>query len=210
MRKLIQQYAKDLTAGRLASGYEHSYRIYQLARKIGEGMDFDDEVLHAMLHTDAGEVGTWEFPDGADVPVRDGDGNVITPAFAVLAGEMDDAMAMAPVLQIGGNDELGEFLVDAEGLTLYMFLKDEPGVTNCYDTCAEKWPPLFVEGDTTLGEGVDAALVGTTDRTDGSVQLTYNGWPLYYWIEDTAPGHAYGQNVGEVWFVLSPAGEIIR
>jgi uncharacterized protein len=47
MRKLIQQYAKDLTAGRLASGYEHSYRIYQLARKIGEGMDYDDEVLHA-------------------------------------------------------------------------------------------------------------------------------------------------------------------
>jgi uncharacterized protein len=47
MRKLIQQYAKDLTAGRLASGYEHSYRIYQLARKIGEGLDYDDEVLHA-------------------------------------------------------------------------------------------------------------------------------------------------------------------
>ena len=47
MRKLIQQYAKDLTAGRLASGYEHSYRIYQLARKIGEGVDYDDEVLHA-------------------------------------------------------------------------------------------------------------------------------------------------------------------
>ena len=47
MRKLIQQYAKDLTAGRLASGYEHSYRIYQLARKIGEGIDYDDEVLHA-------------------------------------------------------------------------------------------------------------------------------------------------------------------
>jgi uncharacterized protein len=47
MRKLIQQYAKDLTAGRLASGYEHSYRIYQLARKIGEGIEYDDEVLHA-------------------------------------------------------------------------------------------------------------------------------------------------------------------
>jgi uncharacterized protein len=47
MRKLIQQYAKDLTAGRLASGYEHSYRIYQLARKIAEGMEYDDEVLHA-------------------------------------------------------------------------------------------------------------------------------------------------------------------
>lgn len=47
MHKLIQQYAKDLTAGRLASGYEHSYRVYHLARRIGEGMDYDDEVLHA-------------------------------------------------------------------------------------------------------------------------------------------------------------------
>ena len=46
MRKLIQQYAKDLTAGRLASGYEHSYRIYQLARKIGERMEYDDEVCY--------------------------------------------------------------------------------------------------------------------------------------------------------------------
>jgi len=47
MRKLIQQYAKDLTAGSLASGYEHSYRVYNLARRIGEGQPYDDEVLHA-------------------------------------------------------------------------------------------------------------------------------------------------------------------
>jgi len=47
MRKLIQQYAKDLTAGRLASGFEHSWRVYHLTREIGEGMDYDDEVLHA-------------------------------------------------------------------------------------------------------------------------------------------------------------------
>ena len=52
MRKLIQQYAKDLTAGRLASGFDHSFRVYHLARKIGEGMEYDDEVLHAacLLH----------------------------------------------------------------------------------------------------------------------------------------------------------------
>lgn len=47
MRKIVQQYAKELTAGRLASGYEHSYRVYHLAREIGEGLEYDDEVLHA-------------------------------------------------------------------------------------------------------------------------------------------------------------------
>ena len=66
MRKLIQQYAKDLTAGRLASGYEHSYRIYQLARKIGEGMEYDDEVLHAACFLHDVEMSSGHPESSAD------------------------------------------------------------------------------------------------------------------------------------------------
>jgi predicted lipoprotein with Yx(FWY)xxD motif len=54
---------------------------------------------------------------------------------------------------------------------------------------------------------VDASLLGTTDRTDGTVQVTYNGWPLYYYEEDKAPGDVVGQDVGGVWFVVSAEGE---
>ncbi|MFN2200851.1 MAG: hypothetical protein ACK2UO_06570 [Caldilineaceae bacterium] len=117
---------------------------------------------------------------------------------------------MAPTqLMVGENDELGAFLVDGAGMTLYMFMRDEPGVSNCYDACAERWPALLANGDVTLADGLDASMLGTTERTDGTMQVTYNGWPLYYWYEDAAPGDTLGQTVGDVWFVLSPAGEVV-
>ena len=168
------------------------------------------DTLYAMLHTDAGTVGTFEFPGGADVPVKDDAGNVITPAFTMLSDQAEAMPSDTPVLQMASSDELGDFLADSGGLTLYLFLKDEPGVSNCYDTCAEKWPPLLSDGNTTVADGVDEALVGTTERTDGTTQLTYNGWPLYYWFEDYQPGQTFGQNVGEVWFVVSPSGEAVE
>ena len=56
------------------------------------------------------------------------------------------------------------------------------------------------------GEGVDAALIGYTIRDNGSVQATYNGWPLYYFIRDEAPGDTNGQGVGEIWYVVDPSG----
>lgn len=125
---------------------------------------------------------------------------------AASGGEMSGPAALG----VSQTDDLGEFLVDAEGMTLYMFTEDTENTSNCYDDCAEAWPPLLTEGEPTLGEGLDAALVSTTERTDGTVQVTYGGWPLYYWVQDAAPGDTTGQNVGEVWFVVSPAGEIVQ
>ena len=116
----------------------------------------------------------------------------------------------AATVNLGQNDDLGSFLVDDKGMTLYLFTKDSPNTTVCYDKCATAWPPLLTSGDPVAGEGVDASLFGTTDRTDGTVQVTYNGWPLYYYEKDKAPGDVVGQNVGDVWFVVSPAGEMIN
>jgi predicted lipoprotein with Yx(FWY)xxD motif len=116
----------------------------------------------------------------------------------------------AAVVNLGQNDELGSFLVDEKGMSLYLFTKDTPNTSNCYEKCAVAWPPLLTAGDPAAGEGVDASMLGTTNRTDGTVQVTYNGWPLYYYEKDKAPGDVVGQNVGEVWFVVSPAGEMIE
>jgi predicted lipoprotein with Yx(FWY)xxD motif len=113
----------------------------------------------------------------------------------------------AATVNLGQDDTLGSFLVDDKGMTLYLFTKDTPNTTVCYDKCAIAWPPLLTTGDPVAGEGVDAALLGTTDRTDGTVQVTYNGWPLYYYEEDKAPGDVVGQDVGDVWFVVSAEGE---
>lgn len=160
------------------------------------------EILYAMLHTDAGETGTFEFPDGDDTPVAV-DGQVVTPSFSILDSEAGAS------LNVAEDDQLGAFLVDEAGLSLYIFLNDTPGTSNCYDACAVTWPPLLVDGELVAGDDVDTALLGTTVRDDGSTQLTYNGWPLYYFIGDAAPGDVAGQNVNEIWFVIAPDGEYI-
>ena len=160
------------------------------------------ETLYAMLHTDAGAMGTFEFPNGSDGPVKV-DGKVVTPAFKV-------AVAQGAQVDAAENADLGAFLTDAKGMTLYIFLKDEPNKSNCYDACSQNWPPLLTEGAPVAGEGVDASLLGTTEREDGSIQVTYNGSPLYYWAGDAAPGDTNGQGVKDVWFVISPAGDIIQ
>lgn len=113
-------------------------------------------------------------------------------------------------VSVGQSDSLGSFLVDEKGMTLYLFTKDTPNTSNCYDKCATAWPPLLTTGDPAAGEGVDASLLGTTTRTDGAVQVTYNGWPLYYYEEDKAPGDVTGQDVGDVWYVISPEGEKVE
>lgn len=85
-------------------------------------------------------------------------------------------------------------LTGANGMTLYIFDKDEPGVTNCYEQCAINWPPLIAnEGD--MAEG-DYTLV---ERTDGGMQWAYKGMPLYLWIKDANPGDKTGDGVGGVW-----------
>jgi predicted lipoprotein with Yx(FWY)xxD motif len=120
------------------------------------------------------------------------------------------APVMGATVSVGKTDALGSFLVDDKGMTLYLFTKDTPNTSNCYDKCATSWPPLLTTGNPVAGEGVDASKLGTTKRTDGAVQVTYNGWPLYYFAKDKAAGDVTGQNVGSVWFVVSPAGDKVE
>ena len=107
-------------------------------------------------------------------------------------------------------------MVDGQGFTLYLFVPDnQSGKSTCYGQCAGGWPPLVLPADVTTaiaGTGVNASLLGKTARTDGSVQVTYNGWPLYTWVGDSTPGQATGQGIdslGGLWYVLSPSGKEI-
>jgi len=101
---------------------------------------------------------------------------------------------------------LGEYLTDGEGNTLYVFLPDDAGPSTCTDACAATWPPLV--GAAEAKEGVDASLVGIAERDDSADQVTYNGWPLYLFSGDSAPGDINGQGVSDVWFVIDPAGVV--
>lgn len=129
-------------------------------------------------------------------------------------GEATEDMGEAPEETVEGPEvtaadtELGTILVDEEGMTLYLFTQDSPGQSVCEDDCLEVWPPL--EGEPFAGEGVDDSLLGSIERSDGSVQATYGDWPLYYFAEDTAAGDLNGQGVNDVWWVVDPAGEPIQ
>jgi predicted lipoprotein with Yx(FWY)xxD motif len=158
------------------------------------------ETLFAMLHTDSGVIGTYEFP-GEDGPVSV-DGQVITPSFSVTY-EMSGAMGESATVMIATDPELGPYLVDSEGMTLYLFTQDEPGVSNCSGPCLASWPPLTVEGEPTAGDGVTGEL-STIPLSDGSEMVTYNDVPLYYFAPDKEPGDIFGQGVGGVWYTVSP------
>ena len=110
-----------------------------------------------------------------------------------------------------GDNALGAILVDAAGMTLYGFSPDEGGTPTCYEDCAAAWPPLLAEAGAapTAGEGLDASLLTTVDRTDGTTQVAYNGWPLYYFANDAAAGDTNGQGLIDVWWVVGADGAFI-
>lgn len=110
----------------------------------------------------------------------------------------------APTVMVAESDDLGPYLTDANGMTLYLFTADtEPGVSTCYGDCAKAWPIFTAEEPLTLPADVEGELT-LIERTDGSTQIAYNGIPLYYWQADQQPGDATGQGVGDVWFVVAP------
>jgi predicted lipoprotein with Yx(FWY)xxD motif len=104
---------------------------------------------------------------------------------------------------------LGQILVDGGGRTLYLFEGDSGTASSCYSACAGVWPPATATGTPVAGAGVHQSLLAAVARKDGSMELVYNGHPLYYFISDKQPGDTTGQalsSFGADWYVLSPAG----
>jgi predicted lipoprotein with Yx(FWY)xxD motif len=107
------------------------------------------------------------------------------------------------------NTSLGSILVNSQGRTLYLFKADQGTKSACSGACATAWPPLIAPGKPTVGRGASASLLGTTKRSDGTRQVTYNGHPLYLFVRDQSSGDISGQGVtafGAPWFVVSTGG----
>jgi predicted lipoprotein with Yx(FWY)xxD motif len=102
---------------------------------------------------------------------------------------------------------MGRVVTDEDGWLLYRSDNDsaDPPASNCVDECARVWPPAYTDGNA-VASGVDAALVGTITREDGTRQLTIDGWPVYRYAGDRRPGQWKGQAVNGVWFVVAPTG----
>ena len=118
------------------------------------------------------------------------------------------ARATGPVVSTA-TTSLGRILVDPRGRTLYLFEKDKSGTSACTGQCASFWPPLIAAGKPVAMAGVKASLLGTTKRTDGRMQVTYNRHPLYTFVKDTKKGQTNGEALsafGAKWYAVSPAG----
>ena len=141
--------------------------------------------------------------------------------FAACGGSASTSGAASPSpspsatgskVAVATNAKLGQILVDEKGLTLYLFVADTGTASTCYTSCANIWPPLLTDGAPQAGTGVDASKLGTTNRTDGKVEVTYAGHPLYYFVKDKVPGDTTGQGIngfGGLWWVVSPSGTAI-
>ena len=110
------------------------------------------------------------------------------------------------------SGKLGRFVVDSHQMTLYLFEKDKRGKSACSGACAKVWAPLLTSGKPSAGHGISAAKLGTTTRSDGTKQVTYNGHPLYHYDDDKKPGQTEGQGskaFGAEWYVLNAKGNKI-
>jgi predicted lipoprotein with Yx(FWY)xxD motif len=108
--------------------------------------------------------------------------------------------------------KLGPVLVNSGGHTLYLFRKDRNDRSSCSGPCAKFWPPLLVAGKPSAGTGVKAAMLGTTRRSNGSLQVTYNRHPLYAFSLDKRAGQTNGQGslaFGARWYAVSAAGAAV-
>jgi predicted lipoprotein with Yx(FWY)xxD motif len=110
---------------------------------------------------------------------------------------------------------LGKILVDHRGRTLYMFVPDKRKKVTCHGTCAKAWPPLFLPAGAkfAVAGGVKKALLGSDKDSSGGRVVTYNHWPLYFFVGDRKAGVATGQALdvnGGLWYVMSASGAIIK
>jgi predicted lipoprotein with Yx(FWY)xxD motif len=116
------------------------------------------------------------------------------------------------VLRVGKVGSLGSIVIGRGFHTAYVFNKDSGSTSSCNDACAAKWPPMITEIDPIARDGIDASKVGTIEREDGSIQVTYAGQPLYDYVGDAAAAEANGNDIdafGGEWNVIRPNGEAV-
>ena len=134
-------------------------------------------------------------------------------ALATLVAVHQASAAHAAVKVKVGKTAIGRILVDSRGRTLYMFAADKGTTSVCYGQCAAFWPPLLTGSKHVAATGLKAALLGTTTRKGGTLQVTYAGHPLYLFVKDTKAGQTNGQGlnvVGGLWWVVSPTGAVVK
>src|SRR5438876_7827881 len=133
---------------------------------------------------------------------------VVVAAVAVLAASAQAAPSAAARLSVRST-EYGKALFGRSGKVVYVFGADRGSTSRCYGVCATAWPPLLTTAAPLAGLGVEARLLGKTRRKNGTLQVTYNGHPLYYYEADKV-GKVMCQHAnmhGGLWLIIRPSGQ---
>lgn len=136
-------------------------------------------------------------------------GSTASASSSAMSGSSSSATASAAALEVTTNSSLGQIVTTSSGMTVYRYDADSasPSKSNCSGQCLTAWPPVLATGSgTPQVAGVSAKLVGEITRSDGTKQLTLDGWPLYTYAGDMAAGDASGQGQGGSWWAVTPTG----
>ncbi len=155
-------------------------------------------ILYAVLYTDQGKVGVFEYP-GPDTPEMV-NGQPISSVFNILKPGVGSNL----VISLQKDNNLGIYLIDGKGITLYQNKKDQPLKMSCYPGCLEAWPPVTTNGFPKVSGGVNSSRLGILTLPNGVRVVTYDSLPLYYYKLDVHPGDLKGQNIGGVWHIVVP------
>ncbi|MGP0037323.1 MAG: hypothetical protein ACLP4R_22530 [Solirubrobacteraceae bacterium] len=136
-----------------------------------------------------------------------------TPAAAATTSSTTATAAAGSAATIGTAKAHGQtYLTGQSGRAIYLWEADKGSTSSCSASCAQAWPPVTTTGTPAAGSGVTASMLGTTKRSDGAEQVTYNGHPLYYFVGDTSAGSTKGQGsdgFGAKWWLVAPSGSAI-
>jgi predicted lipoprotein with Yx(FWY)xxD motif len=155
--------------------------------------------------TQRGEFETTERDPGADPDIDATDPEGADPEH----GDRFDGEDVSDAEFTTASSTLGEHLVDGAGQSVYALVDDDPDGPGCVDACLSSWPVVSTADEPQVDASLDAELLGTVERADGNLQVTYNGRPLHYYTGDDEPGDLRGHGVDDLWSIVTPAGDVI-
>jgi predicted lipoprotein with Yx(FWY)xxD motif len=133
-------------------------------------------------------------------------------AASASGGSSTTQSSSAATVKTASVSGLGTILVGPDGRTIYLFQRDTGPMSTCSGACLAQWPAVTTHGAPRAAGGVSAGKLGVTKRSDGTMQVTYGGHPLYYYAGDSSAGDVNGQGIdayGAKWYVMAPSGTAI-
>lgn len=194
-----------------------SLALIVLVAAVAAGCGDNNDAANASNDSATTETGDAMTKDDAAMKAKEAAAmkkdDAAMKADAAMKNKDAAASGSGKVVKLG-NTSFGRILQDSRGRTLYLFTKEKgKGKSKCYGDCARAWPPLITKGEPRARGGAKQSELGTTKRRDGKLQVTYNGHPLYYYVDEDEPNEVLCQAVDEfggIWYVVDKNGKAIK